>query len=442
MTETSRPPIAGRLRLSALLPAGGLRRSVSILAGGAAVAQGIVALSSIIITRLYSPANFGLYGVATSLVSVLVTFGCLRYEVAIPLPRDQRRAANLVAVAIIASAAVTAVFGVVLLVAGQPILRALGAEGLLPYAWIMLLGEFGGGVYLALNNLAIRHRHFRAIAQTRVTQSVATVATQIGLGLASASAGGLVAGDAIGRVAGSGRLGREAWRVSKDALQQISLSGMRAAASRYRSFAILSSPAALLNDIGLQAPLLLVVALYGATTGGLFALAQRLIQAPLWLITTAIAQVFLAEAAVRAREDPASLRILFSRTLRRLAAIGAPIVIVLAIAAPLLVGVVFGSRWEQAGIYVAILAPFYLLQLATSPLGGTLDVLERQDLHLIREIVRVALITGAVVASSLLALSATQAIAVLSAAGSLAYVLYGLLSWRAISHPRVPRRGS
>jgi O-antigen/teichoic acid export membrane protein len=436
MTDPSRSWIARRL--SELLPAGGLGRAVSVIAGGAAVAQGIVAVSSIVITRLYSPAHFGLYGVATSLVSLVVTFGCLRYEVAIPLPRDPGRAANLVALAILASAAVTALCGVVLLLAGRPIFRVLHAEGLMPYEWLLLLGAFGGGIYLALTNLAIRHRHFATIAQTRVTQSVATVTTQIGLGIASASPGGLIAGDAIGRVAGSGRLGRQAWHTSKEAFERVSLSGIRSAAWRYRSFAVLSSPAALLNEIGLQAPLLLVVALYGATTGGLFALAQRLVQAPLWLLTTAIAQVFVAEAAVRAREDPASLRPLFSRTLRRLMKIGGPMVIVLAIAAPLLVGPVFGSRWEDAGVYVAILAPFYLLQLATSPLGGTLDVLERQDLHLIREIVRVLLISGAMVASSLFSLSSTEAIAALSGAGSLAYVLYGLISWYAITRgPRV-----
>lgn len=438
MTDTTRL----RSRLAAVLPAGGLGRAVSILAGGAAIAQGIVAVSSIVVTRLYTPANFGLYGAATAIVTVLVTFGCLRYEVAIPLPREPIRAANLVALAVFASAAVTTLFGLVLLLAGGSILGALHARALLPYAWIMLLGQFGGGIYIALNSLAIRHRQFRTIAQTRISQSVATVATQVGLGLVAPGAGGLVAGDAIGRAAGSGRLGREAWQTSKQALSQISLRGMRAVAWRYRSFAVLSSPAAVLNELGLQAPLLLILALYGATTGGLFALAQRLIQAPVWLVSTAIAQVFVAEAAARVREDPGSLRKLFVRTLRRLTAIGAPIVIILAIAAPLTVGLVFGSRWERAGIFVSILSPFYMLQLVTSPLGGTLDVLERQDLHLIREILRVVLICGAVVLSSELSLSSTQAIAILSGAGSLAYVSYGLLSWRALNHSRSPSAGA
>ena len=434
MTEPD--PGAGGARGSRLqtpFPVGGLRRAVSILITGAALAQAIVALCSPFLTRLYGPADFGLYGAAMAVVSVLVTVGCLRYEVAIPLPRDELRAANLLALSVLACAGSTVLFGLVLLVAGETLLGALRADGLLPYAWLLLVAQFGGGLYLALTSWAIRKKEFGTIAQTRVTQSLASVGTQIGVGVLAASPGGLIAGDAIGRTAGSGRLGRRSWRVSGAAIRKISLPGIRDVARRYRRFAILSTPAALLNVLGLEAPLLLVVALFGATTGGYLALSQRLIQAPLWLVTTAISQVFVAEAAIRVREDPRSLRPLFRRTLTRLLAIGAPIVIGLAVAAPFLVGPVFGAQWERAGLYVTILAPFYLLQLATSPLGGTLDVLERQDLHMLREVVRVVLIFGAVVVASALHLSDTAAIAVLSAAGTLAYVVYGLLSWYAIT---------
>ena len=319
-----------------------------------------------------------------------------------------------------------------LLVAGGSILGVFHAAALLPYAWLLLAGQFGGSVYIALTSFAIRHKQFGNIARTRVTQSVASIGTQITLGLVSGSPAGLVAGDAVGSLAASGRLGSQARRVSGAALRQVSVPGIRAAARRYQDFALLSSPAALLNAIGYYAPLLLLVALYGARTGGLFAFGQRLILAPLALLTLSIAQVFVAEAAILARDDSAGLRPLFARTMRRLLTLGAPIVLVLAVAAPLLTGPVFGSRWEPAGVYVTILAPFYLFQLATSPLGGTLDVLERQDLHLIREVARVTITCGAVVAAAALHFSAIQAVAVLSVAGSIAYILYGLISWYAI----------
>jgi lipopolysaccharide exporter len=114
--------------------------------------------------------------------------------------------------------------------------------------------------------------------------------------------------------------------------------------------------------------------------------------------------------------------------------IGTPIALALALAAPLVTPIVFGQRWQQAGVYVAILAPFFLFQLATSPLGGTLDVLERQDLHLIRELVRVSITSGAIVLADLAHFTATQAIALFSFCGCIGYVLHGLISWIAIAH--------
>lgn len=427
-----------RSRLVSLLPAGGLGRSVSILVGGAAAAQGIGALSSILIVRLYSPSSFGQYGAASALVAVLVTVGCLRYEVAIPLPYDEDRAANVLVLSILAAAAVTAALSLLMIVAGGAILTLFHANGLLPYAWLLLAAQFGGSVYIALLSFAIRHKQFGTIARTRVTQSVAGAGTQIAIGLVSSTPAGLMAGEAVNRTAGSGRLSREAWHASRAAFGQVSLEGIRAAAYRYRTFAILSSPAALLNSIGLYAPLLLVVALYGPRTGGLFALGLRLIETPLVLLTTSVAQVFTSEAAILARDDPTGLRVLFARTMRRLIMIGLPAVLAIAVGALLLTGPVFGIRWKQAGVYVAIMAPFYLFQLATSPLGGTLDVLERQDLHLIREVVRVAITCGAVVAASALHLPSVQAIALLSLAGTTAYGLYGLISWHAITQAGDP----
>jgi hypothetical protein len=84
----------------------------------------------------------------------------------------------------------------------------------------------------------------------------------------------------------------------------------------------------------------------------------------------------------------------------------------------------------------------YLLTLVTSPTGATLDVLERQDLHLARELLRLVLVGGAVLIAAAAHLTPAGAVAVLSGAGCAVYCLYGLISWYAIvSQPgRLQRR--
>jgi len=61
-----------------------------------------------------------------------------------------------------------------------------------------------------------------------------------------------------------------------------------------------------------------------------------------------------------------------------------------------------------------------------------LDVLERQDLSLFREVLRLCLVGGAVLIAAAAVLPAVGAVCVLSAAVCLTYVLYGVITWRAI----------
>jgi O-antigen/teichoic acid export membrane protein len=93
---------------------------------------------------------------------------------------------------------------------------------------------------------------------------------------------------------------------------------------------------------------------------------------------------------------------------------------------------VFGEAWRDAGWYTALLTPVYYLTLTTSPTGAKLDVLERQDLHLARELMRLVLVGGAIVLAAALQLPALAAVAVLSAAGCVTYIMYGFISWSAI----------
>jgi O-antigen/teichoic acid export membrane protein len=419
-------------RVRSSIPQGELSRGVLTLVAGTGVAQLIVILSSPALTRLYSPSDYGVFAVATSVMSVLLVITCLRYEFAILLPEADVAAANVLALSLVTAVAMSAVAGVVLWLAGPWLLGFIGAPTLGPYVMLIPLGQLGGGAVAAFTFWAVRTKTFSDIAATRLTQSGALVSVQIGLGLGGYGAPGLLVGDVAGRISGSTRLARAAWRSHASSFRQVSRAGILIVARRYRRFPILSSPSALLSTSGLQAPLLLLVALYGPQVGGLYALADRLCSLPLTLVAGAVGQVFIAEAARLAREQPEELRPLFGRTTRSLARTALAPAILLAVAAPVFAGPVFGSDWRQAGVFVAILSPMFYLTFVATATGDVLSVLERQDLHLARELVRFCLLGGPIILAAALGLPPLGAIVALSAAGCLNYSLYALFSRRAI----------
>jgi lipopolysaccharide exporter len=419
-------------RLLERIPSGRLFRGAVTIAAGTGLAQIITLASSPIVTRLYTPADFGAFAAAASLLAILLTVTCLSYEFSIPLPESDVTAANAVALSLLATLATSFLVGLVLLLAGEPLLEALGAGVLAPYALLLAVGLFAGGVVGAMTAWAVRTKSYSHIAANRLAQSIGQAGTQIGLGILAFGPLGLLLGAVVGSIAGIGRLVMPAWRRHAAAFRQVSWSGIRATAVRYRRFPILSTPSNLLNAVALQTPQLLMVALFGAAAGGQFALAQRVIALPSTLIAGAVSQAFLGEAADVARERPDELEPLFRRTTRSLA-VAALVPLVLAIAlAPPLFGFVFGERWVEAGLFVAVLAPMYYLQFVTNPTAPTLDILERQDLFLAREVARLLLTGGIVAAAWALSFTALEAVAALSVAGCAAYTLNGLLSWYAI----------
>ena len=71
-------------------------KNVLILTSGATVGYLIILLTSPILTRLYSPEEFGVLALYISVVGVLTPLITLKYELAIPLAPNERAAIAIV----------------------------------------------------------------------------------------------------------------------------------------------------------------------------------------------------------------------------------------------------------------------------------------------------------------------------------------------------------
>ncbi len=70
-------------------------KRVSLLIGATAVAQLILILSMPLLTRLYTPEDFGLLAIYSSILAVISVVASLCYESAIPLPKNDETAAHI-----------------------------------------------------------------------------------------------------------------------------------------------------------------------------------------------------------------------------------------------------------------------------------------------------------------------------------------------------------
>jgi O-antigen/teichoic acid export membrane protein len=139
---------------------------------------------------------------------------------------------------------------------------------------------------------------------------------------------------------------------------------------------------------------------------------------------------------------PEELPRLLKSMLASMFALAFPYVAALAVLGPAVFPVVFGSSWAEAGVYARMLAVMVLFQNLGSPVSGTLDVLERQDLNLAGEVARAAVMLGAVALARHLHLAPRLGVALLSAAGTVSQLVllgscvYAVWAWRLRGYQR------
>ncbi|QIB52619.1 lipopolysaccharide biosynthesis protein [Pseudomonas sp. OIL-1] len=355
-----------------LLPKSAFARGVGVLVGGTAGAQVLMVLAAPLLTRLYSPEDFGLLAVYVGLLSLFTVIASLRYELAIPLPKSHTEAANVLVLSLLMVLLMTCIAGLMVMLAGNQLALALDAPGLASYFWLLPIGVLLTGIYNVFNYWAIRTKAFPDIAKTRISQTLATLAVQLlGYKLGGIA---LLYGQAGGQGVGSFRLARSA--LKHEEFRSWCWSGVWQAAKRYKQFPMFSTWSGLFNTAGTQLPPLMFAAFFSAGAAGLYALAHRVLAMPMSVLGDAIGKVFFSNAAEAYREG--RLAPLVEKVHRKLAEIAMPATLLLVIGAPELFFFVFGESWRQAGEFARWMAPWLYMVFITSPLSTLFSIMERE----------------------------------------------------------------
>ncbi len=296
------------------LPRNGFGFNVVVLAGGMAISQGLLLVTSPLLTRLYTSSDFGYLQVYLSISVFFTVVASLRYETAVLLPDDAEAAANLVAFALCVTVVMFVLFsGAVWLLSRSGILGSYAA-GLRPYLWLIPISACGSGAYQILNSWALRNKAFRKATLAKITQAASQAVTQLTLGGMHAGVPGLLFGEALGRMGGSLRLARDAWKQNADLFRRVRFGKMWSVAQRYKRFPLISSGSSLINTGGFALPALLIGGWYGPFVLGWFALTDRVLAVPTALMGQSISSVYTASAARLINSDPAGLRTFFLKT--------------------------------------------------------------------------------------------------------------------------------
>lgn len=351
-------------------------RNVLTLIGGAAMAQFLPVLVSPILTRFFSPADFGVYALFTAAVSVCAACAAGRYDMAIMQPADDGDAAGLWRLGV----AVAALVGLTLLALLHGLANLLDVEftrrlaaGPLPY--LVPLSVFCLAVFNCCSQWLNRHQRYGLISGLRVMQGAVIAAASVFGALVMPGTYGLVWAASLGNVlvavAGVGCClrplagaapARDTWRL----------------AVAYRKYPLVSMPTGLLNSGVLQAPALFFSHFFSSAVTGFYGLAFRVLAGPTSIVATSVGQIYFQRVSVHANHNPGAIVAEIRRTALRLGLLSVTFFLPVLLFGEALFALVFGEPWRTAGYYAGIMAVSASIKFVVSPLSTTFMAVDRQ----------------------------------------------------------------
>lgn len=330
-----------------------LRATLTLLAGGA-LAQLLPLLLGPLLTRLYTPQEFGLYQLFAAVAANLAVVACARYEFALPLAQDDAEAHELLSLSLwllLASVALAALIALA---------WALASGQRWPL-WLPLAVAVLGALSLA-TLAATRALRFKALAASRALQHGGAALGQAAAGLAGAGLAGLIVAPLLAALAALALL-----RLRVTGWSRVARSRLAVVARRHRDFPLLNTPHAFAGALQDTLAVALIAAMQGAAAAGFWALALRYLKAPATLVGAAVSQALYP--ALGQHGASAEGRAAVRRVMLVLALLAAPLVVLLWLAGPWLFAWVFGEPWRASGELARALAVYIGAHFVASPLS-------------------------------------------------------------------------
>jgi O-antigen/teichoic acid export membrane protein len=358
-------------------------RNVLTLMTGTTIAQAIPIAISPILTRIYTPDDFGVLALFMAITAVLGSVSCGKYEEAIVLPKNDDDAINLVFLGIIVAAIISLFLLIPVFFFNEEITKLLGDDKIGFWLYFIPVSTFMLGIYNSLNYYNIRKKKFKNVSVSQITKSSSLVVTQIGVGLIKNGPFGLILGQILSFFSGNFILYKP---LKEKKWQIINLDIIKNLARKYKKFPTFSMPSIFINSINLNLANLLISSFFSITILGYYSLTQRIIGIPFRIIGSSFGQVYFQKATQEYHKSGHTNKI-FIKTLNKLFMIALPIFAILFVLAEPLFAFVFGEEWRVAGTYAKILIPLAFIRFLSSTLSITVSIHQRQQFGLIINII-------------------------------------------------------
>ncbi len=388
---------------------------------GAAVGQIVMLMAIPLLSRIYSPSDFGLFAILIAVAGIAAPFSTLKYETAILINEKSHPPESLLILSLVILGLFTLFFFVVSIYLTS-LFPDVGYNDKHELVVVLAACVLANGVNTVLVIWHSRHKRFSAISVGKLLQAIGMVVGQMVLGMFAGSLG-LIYGYLIGITLSCTLYAYIVFSQDRSSLKTNSAARMIwIAAVKHKRFPLISTWSSLLNALVNQLPSLLFAKLFSVSVTGHYSMANRILRAPLGLIGQSIYQVLaqhIGSNVDNKHEVVNALNVLVSKMML----FSIVPFIVLTIYLDQFIGIVLGGQWNESGRYAQIMAPWIFTIFMSWPLTSIFNTFGHQGMLLVFNMIFVGVI---VVGFSTISVGfgSTGVLIVMSVLGSVSRILY------------------
>lgn len=350
-------------------------KNAMTLTAGTSIAQLLPILIYPLLSRLYTPDDFGLFSIFASLTSILSVLATGKYEMSVLLAKTKEDAYNVVGLVVSIAACVLLLSLIVLMCLSDRLGVWFGISDLSHWFFLSPLAAFSIIIYNLYNEWSVRSKRFKVLALNKLINSLCVSIGKLSFGVVKIFSAGLVVGDTLGRFLSAVGCAVRMFYFEKGFIKSLSFDQFKKLAIRFSNFPKYYLPSELINTIGGQLPIFLIGYFFSKTEVGYFGMTLSVLSIPVSMISYSVRDTFRQKANENIIATGSS-RELFLKTFKVLS-VFALCGLVLIFFMPGLFSYVLGEQWRISGQYAQIILPMVLLSFISNSLSGIIVITEK-----------------------------------------------------------------
>ena len=371
-------------------------RNVATLISGTTLAQAFSVIIYIVLSRIYSEEDFGVFGLYMNILNIVVIFSTAKYELAILLPKSDREAVNLLGLSSLISVVVSLLLLVVMVLMNDLICRWLGSDQISGWLYFIPLSTLLVGWFTSFRNYSNRQKRYRLIAGANIGQSISNSLLKLGLGLVIAGAAGLIFGVIFGQLVGVLIFFALHWRYNGSKVGWVKWSEMKRLGKQYSLFPKYNMWQGLVNNLSGAFPVFILSSYFSTGIAGFYTFGYMILYRPVNLVANAFYQVMF-QRFVEKKHNNSAIRSEVLTFLKRATQVLLVPFILSGIFFPEIFGFIFGDKWIEAGRYAQIILPWIFMVSLVMPLSFIPDLYKKQRVAMIIDSIKLVARLGGLV---------------------------------------------